>query len=484
MIILMIDDEIKLREKVNKYLTLKGYQVLEAGTGEEGLEILKKQNVDLILLDLRMPGMNGLTCLKEIKESSWLGEVIMISAHGEISDAVEAMKLGAYDYLTKPFRLDDLLGKMQKVEERIRSQKEIPKVDGQVISRHDDHKTKGQSRSQRKSDQFVGERVERLARSGFVFASSVMQEILDAIERVAPSDVPVLLFGETGVGKEVVAQSIHDLSGREGEFIAINCGAIPENLLESELFGYEKGAFSGAHQRKLGKLELAQRGTVFLDEIGELPKGMQVKLLRVLQEKELERVGGTQRIPLDIRVVAATNRNLQVEMAEGRFREDLYYRLNVITFKILPLCERKEDILPLAEHFVGEMNRKFGKQTRLSDPAKEQLMRYDYPGNVRELKNIIERSMVLSKGDDLKVFFETGLEMFGGISKSGQGEATMERIAPEQRIFKQEMTLEELEVMRIREALAKHKGNRTRAAKELGVSRRTIINKIKQFQLE
>lgn len=483
MIVLMIDDEIKLREKVNKYLTLKGHQVLEAGTGEEGIEILKKHMVDLVLLDLRMPGMDGLDCLKEMKGNLWQGEIIMISAHGEIPDVVRAMKLGAYDYLTKPFRLDDLLSKIQKVVERLDSKKEISR-DGQVISSYDDLLTKKQDQSGRRYSQLASERVEKLTRSGFVFESSVMREILDAIERVAPSDVPVLLLGETGVGKEVIAQTIHDMSGRQGEFIAINCGAIPENLLESELFGHEKGAFSGAHQRKLGKLELAQGGTVFLDEIGELPKGMQVKFLRVLQEKELERVGGTQTIPLDIRIIAATNRDLQVEMAKGRFREDLYYRLNVISLKILPLRERREDILSLAEHFVGEMNHKFGKRVRLNDLAREQLMNYDYPGNVRELKNIIERSLVLSKEDDLKVFLKTEPEKFNGVWKSGQVEAVKEKEVSEQGSYQQEMTLEELEVMRIREALAKYEGNRTRAAKELGVSRRTIINKIKQFQLD
>ncbi|MCK4258437.1 MAG: sigma-54-dependent Fis family transcriptional regulator [Halanaerobiales bacterium] len=439
--ILMIDDEAKLREKVGKFLALKGHELLEAGTGEEGLLILKENDIELVLLDLRMPGMDGLACLKEIKAMGWSGEVIMISAHGEISDAVEAMKVGAYDYLTKPFYLDDLLMKIKKLDEKIRLTQ---------------------------SNNYLKD----LNRVSFVCKSPVKMQMMENIKRVATAGAPVLLTGETGVGKEVMARQIHELSGREGNFVPINCGAIPENLMESELFGHEKGAFSGAYQRKIGKIELAQGGTIFLDEIGELPLNMQVKLLRVLQENEMERIGGTKTIALDNQIIAATNRDLEVEIAERRFREDLYYRLNVLNFQIPPLRERKEDIIPLTEYFIAEMNQKLGKKvSKVSDEVKEQLLSYDYPGNVRELKNLVERSMILSTGDELELFFNINFKV-------------KERIDKKVALDFNNLTLAEIESSRIREALIKNNGNRTHAAAELGISRRTIINKIKQYGLE
>lgn len=454
--ILMIDDEAKLREKVGKFLALKGHTMLEAGTGEEGLRVLQQSPIDLVLLDLKMPGMNGLTCLREIKATGWQGEVVMISAHGEIKDAVEAMKLGAVDYLTKPFYLEELLLKVQQFAG--------PPAGSTGIAADSLRKSSGEAQEVVYAEQ--------VGRHSLVYQSEKMRRLMEALERVASFDVPVLLTGETGVGKEVLARKLHERSGRSGQFVAINCGAIPENLLEAELFGYEKGAFSGAHQRKIGKLELAQQGTIFLDEIGELPKGMQVKLLRILQEKEMERLGGTRQIPLDVRVVAATNRLLANEVAVGRFREDLYYRLNVITLAISPLRERREDIIPLAVHFAGAINRQMGQRTNvIGQRAQEKLLSYDFPGNVRELKNIIERSVLLSGDEELEIIFETELV----VSTPGREPGGMSDEA---------LTLEELEAIRIRAVLQKHQGNRTRAAEELGISRRTIINKIKQYGLE
>lgn len=442
--ILMIDDEVKLCEKIGKFLKLKGHQMLQAHSGEEGLSILQNHTIDLILLDLRMPGMDGLTCLKQIRSQGIKSEVIIISAHGEIPDAVQAMKLGAYDYLTKPFYLEELLNKIQQLEKH--------------QTHHEDEKEQSKNPTH-----------------SLIYASPQMQQLMTAAQRVAPADTPVLLTGETGVGKEVMARWIHQQSGRKGNFVAINCGAIPENLVESELFGHEKGAFSGAHQRKPGKLEVAQKGTLFLDEIGELPKDLQVKLLRVLQEKEMERIGGITPIALDIRVIAATNRDLSQEIRDGRFREDLYYRLNVFTFHIPPLRERKADILPLTRYFLAEFNQKLKTHfQQLSPEAESQLLAYNYPGNIRELKNLIERSMILSTGNDLEIHFHL---------KSPE-----EITAPQHQLMvtatDETLTLAELEVLRIKEALQKHHGNRTRAAEELGISRRTIINKIKQYNLQ
>jgi DNA-binding NtrC family response regulator len=369
-VILVVDDDPGVRESFRLILD-DHYEVLDAGDGPRALQILRHTQVDVVLLDIRLPEMDGIEVLAQIKTLDEQIEVVLVTAVKTVRTAVEAMKLGAFDYLTKPFDEDDLLAIIRRALERKSLEREVVFLRSELARQHD-------------FEELVGQHPE-------------MQKLYRLIGQVGRSTVTVLILGESGTGKEVVARAIHRQGPRRDRpFVAINPAAIPETLLESELFGHEKGAFTGAHQRKLGKFEMASGGTLFLDEIGTLRPELQVKLLRVLQEREIERVGGTQLIRVDVRILAATNTDLRRAVASGAFREDLYYRLNVVRVVVPPLRERREDIPHLVAHFVSRYNHQFNKRVEgLSPEALAVLERYSWPGNVRELQNIVERSVAL-----------------------------------------------------------------------------------------
>src|SRR5271167_117242 len=375
--ILIVEDEAKMRRLLDLNLGEDGFTTLSAGDAEAGLKLLRENAVDLVVTDLKLPGMNGLEFLQAIKRLNAALPVVVMTAFGTVETAVEAMKAGASDYVLKPFSLSEM---------RMVIRKEL-----------DVHALREENRSLREA---LGKRYEH---PNVVARSVKMQEVLATVDRVAPTNSTVLLGGESGVGKDLIARAIHEKSRRAaGPFIKINSTAIPENLLESELFGYEKGAFTGAITSKPGKFELADKGTLFLDEIGDVPATTQVKLLRVLQEREFERLGGTRTIKVDVRLVAATNRDLRAALEDGTFREDLYYRLNVVPIDIPPLRDHREDIPALAAMFLRKFGESSGKAiTGITPEAMKKLMSYHWPGNVRELQNIVERGVALSSGSIL-----------------------------------------------------------------------------------
>jgi DNA-binding NtrC family response regulator len=436
--ILIVEDEAKMRRLLELDLGEEGFTTLSAGDAETGLKLLHENTVDLVVTDLKLPGMNGLDFLQAVKHQNAALPVIVMTAFGTVETAVEAMKAGASDYVLKPFSLAEM---------RMVIHKEL-----------DVHKLREENRSLREA---LGK---RYAHPNVVARSPKMQEVLATLERVAPTNSTVLLGGESGVGKDLIARAIHEKSRRaRGPFIKINSSAIPENLLESELFGYEKGAFTGANASKPGKFELADKGTLFLDEIGDVPPAIQVKLLRVLQEREFERLGGTRTIKVDVRLIAATNRDLRAALEEGTFREDLYYRLNVVPIDIAPLRDRKEDIPDLAglfmERFCG------GSGTPVKGIAPETvriLVNYHWPGNVRELQNIIERACALAKGD---VIEPADIHLDTRPVRAGTSE---NNFLPEG------MTLERWEDEMIHEALRRASGNKSQAARLLGLSRNAL----------
>src|SRR6202451_866909 len=372
--ILIVEDEPKMRRLLELNLGEDGMTTLSAGDAETWLKLLRENSVNLVVTDLKLPGMGGLEFLQAIKRQNAAMPVVVMTAFGTVETAVEAMKAGASDYVLKPFSLSEM---------RMVIRKEL-----------DVHNLREENRSLREA---LGK---RYAHPNVVARSVKMQEVLATVERVAPTNSTVLLGGESGVGKDLIARAIHEKSRRaSGPFLKINSTAIPENLLESELFGYERGAFTGAAASKPGKFDLADKGTLFLDEIGDVPPATQVKLLRVLQEREFERLGGTKTIKVDVRLVAATNRNLRTALGEGTFREDLYYRLNVVPIDIAPLRERKEDIPELANLFISQFTGESGKPVEgITPEAMQILVNYHWPGNVRELQNIIERACALAKG--------------------------------------------------------------------------------------
>ena len=438
--ILITDDEKNIRQSISKYLTIEGYNTVTANNGLAAQRIIEEDIINAIILDLRMPGMDGLELLKWIKNNGLQIPVIMISAYQDVKDAVTAMKLGAKDYIVKPFDTEELTIRLKRI---IDEQNIINKVEAGMIS--------GSQKSN-----FIGE-------------SKRIIEIKNLIQKIAKTPSNVLITGESGTGKEVVARTIHEISGlKDKPFIPVNIGGIPENLIESELFGYEKGAFTGAEWRKIGIFELAKEGTLFLDEIGEMPIHLQVKLLRVLQDKKIQRLGGVQPIPINARIISATNKNLEESIKENKFREDLYFRLNIIRIELPSLQERKEDIPLLTGYFINKFNRVMDKKIKsISKDALEKLISYNFPGNIRELENIIERAFIFTEGTEI-------LPNDIDIKDNKNHKENSVKIGK----------LKDIERETIIESLRRHNGNRTHAAEELGFTRRTLINKIKEFGIK
>src|SRR6056297_848834 len=439
--ILIVDDEESLREMLTVLLHREGYQIDQAINGEEALTKIAENNVDLIISDIKMPCLSGIALLRRLREQENDTTIIMMTAFSSTEEAVEAMKLGAYDYITKPFKND-----------------EIRLVVKNALERH---------QLQRENRQLKRQLKERFSFKNLIGESAEMGRLITLLERVAPSRANVLITGESGTGKELVAQALHLGSERKNHpFVAINCGAIPENLLESELFGHERGAFTGADKKKQGLFESAHLGTLFLDEIGELPMGMQVKLLRVLQEREFRRVGGTSNIPLDVRLIAATNQDLSANIVQGTFREDLYYRLNVVTIELPPLRDRRSDIPLLIQNFYQQ---KTGSDDhyQIDKQALELLLNYDWPGNVRELENLVERCLVLG---DQKLLTVDSLPPQLQQKRTSLSTDLHEIPAG----FKMEQWLEEQERNILQAALQQAAGVRTKAAELLGISFRQI----------
>ena len=444
--VLVVEDEEKLRRILELQLLDAGYAVEKAGSAEEALPLIGR--ADLIVTDFKLPKMTGLEMLQIIRRADSRVPVIMMTAYGTVENAVDAMKAGAADFLLKPFSLDMLVTVVNKALE---------------------------VRNLRDENRQLREELGRKYRwDNIVGHSSQMQEIFATVMRVAPSRATVLLAGESGVGKDLIARSIHFHSPRKDRpFVKINCTALPENLMESELFGYEKGAFTGANTSKPGKFEQADTGTVMLDEIGDVPTAIQVKLLRVLQEREFERLGSNKTLHVDVRVIAATNRDLRMALEDGTFREDLYYRLNVVPIEIPPLRERREDIIYLARHFVEKLGPETGSTAHgITDAAIEKLMQYSWPGNVRELENVIERSLVLTSGERLDaadIRLDLNLRRRPASGEIGLPEG---------------MSLDAFEQELIKKALDQAQGNKSHAARILGLTRNALRYRLTQMGIE
>jgi len=447
--ILIVDDEESFRNVLTVILKKEGYEVEGAANGEEGLKKMSDSAFDHILCDIRMPQMDGLEFLQESKKGGGESPIIMMSAYGTVDTAIEAMKLGAYDYISKPFRPDEIILTLKKTEERERLRKENELLRREV----------------RKEYSF----------ENIVSKNEKMTKLFEIIRKVAPYKSTILITGESGTGKELVARALHYSSDRgKMFFVPVNCGAIPENLLESELFGHVKGAFTDAIRTKKGLFEEADEGTIFLDEIGELPSQLQVKLLRVLQDGEIRRVGESKSIRIDVRIVAATVKDLVREVNEGRFREDLFYRLNVLHLNLPPLRERKEDIPLLAWHFINKYNQVLNKQVKDIDPkALESLMNYKWSGNVRELENSIERALVLADGERIE------LDHLPFEIQNFQNDVPMVPMVEEEYSIKKGSRFMEMSL--IKKALKKTKGNHTQAARLLEISHRALLYKIKDY---
>ena len=449
--ILLVDDEPDMRDALTAALRREGFCISTAANGVEALEKVPGQLFDLIITDVRMPRMGGLALLQELRRTSASMPVVMMTGYGRIEDAVEAMKAGAFDYLLKPFSLEDLKAVVIKA----------------LASRHAPSKPTPEPLRHEEQEYLEADaHVER----PIVTHDARMLQMIELAKEAASSKATVLLNGESGTGKEVLARYIHARSPRSTQpFVAVNCAAIPEGLLESELFGHEKGAFTGAITRQVGKFEWAHRGTILLDEISEMHLSLQAKLLRVLQEHEIERVGGHKPVPVDIRIIATTNRRLKDHMTSGKFREDLYYRLNVIPLNIPPLRERKGDIPMLVEHFIRKHSRG-GNQPlpHMSQDTIQHFLQYDWPGNIRELENMVERWLVLYQGG-----FLTTSHLF-----LNEGAAVL----PPASLGRPSMSVREMERTLIMETLQAMNGNRTQAAKVLGISLRTLRNKLHEYQ--
>jgi two-component system, NtrC family, response regulator AtoC len=451
--VLVVDDEANMCHMLSAMLGAFGYDVATAANGEEALEKVAQQAFEVVLCDIKMPRMNGIAFLQAAKEHLSGSTVIMMSAYGTIDLAIEAMKLGAYDFISKPFKNDEIRMAIRKAEEREKLRTENARLRARI--------------SGMASRFLFGEVVAK---------SKAMQLIGGLATKVARFDTTVLITGESGTGKELVARAIHDSGSRSAKaLIAVNCGGIPEQLMESELFGHVKGAFTGADRQKTGLFKEAEGGTIFLDEIGELPLALQVKLLRVLQEGEIRPVGGTVTEAIDVRVIAATSKDLPAEMSAGQFREDLFYRLNVMPIEMPPLRQRSEDIPLLTIHFLEKFNASLGTSVRgVSPAAMAALLRYDWPGNVRQLENMIERAMVLSEGDSL------GVECFPEeVLKGSSDTSPLEGGGG----FSLKKAQRDLERRMITKALVETGGNRTQAAKLLEISHPSLLSKIKTYNI-
>ena len=444
--ILVIDDEVVQREALSGHLRKAGHEVLEAADGRAGVDVLRGNLVDLVVTDYRMPELDGMGVLREARDMNPHVEVVMVTAYGTAAGAVDALREGACHYLEKPLDLDDLDRVLTEALER---------------------------RRQSSENQVVREEMERLTGlKDFVATDPAMERALSIVARAAPSRASVLIRGESGTGKELVARALHALSPRrEGPFVAVNCAALNESVIESELFGHEKGAFTGAAQQRPGRFEQAHGGTLFIDELAEIPATVQVKLLRVLQEREFERVGSSSPIPVDVRIISATHRNLTQAVSAGAFREDLYYRLNVVTVELPPLRMRRSDIAPLAEHFLARFADENGKHIgAISKEAADLLLRYDFPGNVRELQNMLERAVVMARGplitrEDLPPELQLGAEV--------TADSAEELPLPER--------VKQLEREAIAEALEQAGGVQSRAAELLGISERNLRYKLDKY---
>jgi len=439
--ILVVDDEAVIRVSLHEWLTDAGYQVFTAENGSQALEIIQKEELRIVIADLVMPGMDGIELMKKSKELSPNIEVVIITAYGSIPTAITAMREGAYDYIEKPFcpeRVELLIEKLVEHQELIEEN----------LSLH-----------QKLDDRYRFENI--------ITKSSRMQQVIEVIKVVAKSNATVLITGETGTGKELVARAIHSQSHRCGKpFVAVSCAALPESLLESELFGHEKGSFTGAYTQKKGKFEVANRGTLFLDEIGEMSANIQVHLLRVLEEKEFTRVGGNEPIKVDVRVISATNRDVKEAAVNGQFREDLYYRLNVVNIELPPLRERREDIPLLAQHFLKKFALENQKEIAGFSPvATDYLLRYEWPGNVRELENAIERAVILTQNPFIEV-----------------ADLPQQNLVPA-RLISPERNLKQMEKNHIQNVLTETGGNYTKAARILGITRMTLYNKARVYRL-
>jgi two-component system NtrC family response regulator len=443
--ILVVDDEPTQLELVRGFLRKQGFEVADASSGHAAVARFKQEPFDLVLTDQRMPDLSGLDVLETVRSVSPDTAVVIMTAYGTIETAVSAVKAGAADYLAKPLNLDELLHRIHQIQDRRRLLTENRELRAALAERH---------------------RVE-----GIIGESGPMQEVLSVVRRVAPSDATVLIRGESGTGKELIAKALHYASPRAASaLVKVNCAALAESLLEAELFGHEKGAFTGAVTARKGRFELADGGSLFLDEIGDLPSHLQVKLLRVLQEREFERVGSSRPIKVDVRLLAATHRSLETLVREGRFRDDLYYRINVVTIQLPPLRERREDLPLLIDHFLRAFADKNGKRIRgLTREAREALLRYDYPGNVRELENLIERAVVLTR-DDVVGLTDLPLTLDPQAAGPETGPGLVAAV-------------EGLERRMIREALARADGIQTRAAELLGIGERVLRYKLKKYGL-
>ena len=457
--ILIVDDEKVFSDYLSQLLSRKGYETTVANNGADALTLCHQAEFDLVLSDIKMPKMGGLELLKTWAEncrkpgSERLANMafVLMTAHGTIETAVEAMKSGASDYITKPFNAQEILLVIEKVFEQQRLQEENQYLRKEVLGKY--------------------------SIDNIIYKSQNMARVLTMVENVALTESTVLIQGETGTGKELVARAIHYGSRRKHQkFVPINCGALVDNLLESELFGHEKGSFTGAIKQKIGKFEMADQGTLFLDEIGNVSQAMQVKLLRVLQERQFERVGGNRIIGTDVRIIAATNENLEKAVEEGRFREDLYYRINVIPLHIPPLRERREDIPVLAKHFVQKLS--YGRIKDLSDDALQTLLSHDWPGNVRELENIIERSVISERGlqlEHVELPTKSRRKSESGMAWDFNEELPLEVV--------REQAIDMVEKEYLKRILLKHRGSIKRVAEHTMLTTRSIHGKMKKFDL-
>jgi len=448
--ILIVDDDRQTATALQKNLQVEGYAAETAFTPPDALAALASTHFAVVITDLRMTEMSGIELCQEIRSLYPDTDVVILTAYGTIQTAVEAVKHGAIDYLTKPVDTDHLINILKRIFE-------LQKLSDENRS------LRQQIQAERQSTRLIG-------------SSRAMVKVLDVIRTVAPTDSTVLIRGESGTGKELAAAAVHQLSHRASQpFIKVNCAAIPETLLEDELFGHERGAFTGAHTRRKGRFEAAHRGTIFLDEIAEMSPALQAKFLRVLQEREFERVGGSETILVDVRVIASTNRNLEADVRDGRFREDLYYRINVVPIQLPPLRERREDILVLANHFLERFaDRNQKSLAGISPEAQKRLLAYNWPGNVRELENAIERAAVMAPGDRIEA---TDIAVNPDITRLAHDDVAS-------RLVQEGFAIEDFERKLIEASLAKTGGNQSRAAELLGLTRRTLQYRIEKYNIQ